>query len=78
VDAALQPQGFPAASQQARETILRALDTHGGYLPLHDKSDPEEIRRTLQMSKKLFKNTIGNLYKAGLITIEEKGIRRRS
>jgi len=78
VDAALQPQGFPAASQQARETILEALDSHGGFLPLHDKSRPEEIRRTLQMSKKLFKNTIGNLYKAGVITIEKNGIRRRN
>jgi hypothetical protein len=77
IDAALQPQGFPAANRKARETILRTLEKHGGYLPLHDKSDPEEIRRMLQMSKKLFKNTIGNLYKTGEIVIEERGIRRR-
>jgi predicted RNA-binding protein (virulence factor B family) len=29
------------------------------------------------MSKKLFKNTIGTLYKEGLIIIEEGGIRKR-
>jgi hypothetical protein len=77
VDAALQPQGFPAANRQARTTILDALEQHGGFLALHDKSDPEEIRRHLQMSKKLFKNTIGTLYKEGLIIIEEGGIRKR-
>ena len=58
------------------DTILAALDREGGFLPLHDKSDPKEIRNRLQMSKKLFKNSIGNLYKEGLISIEDGGIRR--
>ena len=76
VDVALRPQGFVPASEQARKTILAALDREGGYLPLHDKSDPKEIRNRLHMSKKLFKNSIGNLYKDGLISIEDGGIRR--
>jgi hypothetical protein len=75
VDAALRPQGFVPASQQARETILAELDRAGGFLPLHDKSDPKQIRERLHMSKKLFKNTVGTLYKDGKIVIEESGIR---
>jgi predicted RNA-binding protein (virulence factor B family) len=43
-------------------------------LPLHDKSTPEEIRQELNMSKKHFKQCIGQLYKAGKIQILENGI----
>ncbi len=74
IDAALRPQGFVPASQEAGRTILNALEKEGGFLPLHDKSDPKEIRRRLQMSKKLFKNTIGVLYKEGLLEIRDDGI----
>ena len=59
------------------EVILEALDRAGGFLPLHDKSDPAEIRSRLQMSKKLFKKTIGVLYKEGELSIEEEGIRKK-
>ena len=43
-------------------------------LELTDKSDPEEIREVMQMSKKSFKKAIGNLYKSRLITIESDGL----
>jgi uncharacterized protein len=74
IDAALRPQGFVPASQEAGRTILKALEKEDGFLPLHDKSDPKEIRRRLQMSKKLYKNTIGVLYKEGLVEIRDDGI----
>lgn len=38
-------------------------------IPLGDNSNPEEIRNQLGMSKKLFKQTIGKLYKAGHIKL---------
>lgn len=61
----------------ARETILVWLKEHDGFLPLSDKSDPEMIRETLQMSKKLFKKAIGGLYKDNIIEIREGGISLR-
>jgi predicted RNA-binding protein (virulence factor B family) len=75
IDAALQPQGFLAASKDAKKVILDELESSGGYLPLHDKSSAEEIKNKLCMSKKIFKKTIGGLYKEKKITIEPGGIR---
>jgi hypothetical protein len=54
--------------------ILQRLKQVGGYLDLHDKSDPKEIHRRLEMSKKTFKKAIGRLYKEKLIRIEDDGI----
>jgi predicted RNA-binding protein (virulence factor B family) len=56
------------------EHILNELHDNGGFLPVHDKSDPEQIKDLLQMSKKSFKKAIGTLYKERQITINEKGI----
>lgn len=58
----------------SREVLLETLKKNGGTLPLHDKSDPKEIRERLNMSKKVFKKAAGNLYKDGLIRILDKGI----
>ncbi|RLJ68734.1 hypothetical protein CLV86_0123 [Lacinutrix venerupis] len=55
--------------------ILEVLEDNSGFLPLHDKSSPEAIRETLEMSKKNFKKAIGTLYKQKQITIENEGIR---
>ncbi len=75
IDAALQPQGFRAATKDARDIILGALAASGGFLPLHDKSSSDAIKNQLLMSKKVFKKTIGGLYKEKKIIIEEDGIR---
>jgi hypothetical protein len=55
--------------------VLQQLEDNSGFIELTDKSDPEEIKSELEMSKKSFKKAIGSLYKQRLITIEEKGIR---
>lgn len=55
-------------------TIIRLLKTHNGFLPYHDKSDPEEIYAFFGMSKKAFKMNLGILYKAKKIQLEEAGI----
>ncbi|WP_339756303.1 S1-like domain-containing RNA-binding protein [uncultured Winogradskyella sp.] len=57
------------------EQILNELHDNGGFIPLSDKSDPEQIKAMLQMSKKSFKKAIGALYKDRLITIDQDGIR---
>jgi predicted RNA-binding protein (virulence factor B family) len=60
--------------KDARETILKNLNEHDGFLPLSDKSTPEMIKEKLQMSKKLFKKAIGGLYKDKIIEIQQEGI----
>lgn len=55
--------------------ILAILEKHGGYIGLTDKSPPEMIYDTFAVSKKVFKQAIGGLYKHRKIVIEEKGIR---
>lgn len=54
--------------------IIDALNDNSGFLPLHDKSDPESIKEQLQMSKKSFKKAIGSLYKDRQIDITTDGI----
>ena len=55
--------------------IYDILTKNDGFLPYHDKSNAETIRRVFDMSKKAFKRSIGKLYKEKRITIEEEGIR---
>ena len=57
-----------------RESLLEALE-ESGFLPLHDGSSPEEIKKMIGMSKKAFKKAVGGLYKARLIKLEKNGIR---
>ena len=56
------------------ERIMAELEYNSGYLNLTDKSSPEAIKVTLQMSKKNFKKAVGNLYKQRLIDIKPDGI----
>jgi len=58
-----------------KETLIAHLQANNGFSPLHDKSSPELIQRTLGVSKKTFKSTVGNLLKTGKVTIEKNGIR---
>jgi predicted RNA-binding protein (virulence factor B family) len=57
------------------DKLLAHIAENGGFSPLHDKSSPELIQRTLGVSKKTFKATVGNLLKKGKVTIEKDGIR---
>jgi predicted RNA-binding protein (virulence factor B family) len=59
--------------EEGAEKILQIIQEKG-FLPIHDKSDPETIQKVLGMSKKQFKQCIGQLYKAREITIHEDGI----
>lgn len=57
------------------DKVLSLLREKKGFLPLHDKSSPEQIRETIGMSKNEFKRAIGHLYKEHLIILESDGIR---
>ncbi len=56
------------------EKILQTIRDSDGFLAMGDFSSPEEIRQRFQMSKKVFKQIIGKLYKAKQIMLTEKGI----
>lgn len=58
---------------EAAEQILDILKEKK-VLYLSDKSDPDDIREQVAMSKKMFKQAIGKLYKARLIKISESSI----
>jgi len=73
IDVALQPIGVKAL-EPAANTIYKLLVERNGYLELHDKSDPEDIKALLQMSKKTFKKSIGTLFKSKKIIIKNDGI----
>lgn len=45
-----------------------------GYAPFHDKSPAEDIYSEFGVSKKVFKQAVGDLYKKHIITILEGGI----
>lgn len=53
------------------DVILDYLKAHDGKMALSDKSDPQEILRTFNCSKKDFKKALGNLYKQKLVTLGE-------
>jgi len=76
IDLKLRKSGYVHISTTT-DTVMLSLKEHNGFLPLHDKSDPDLIYQTLGMSKKSFKQSIGLLYKERMIEIEEKGIRLR-
>ena len=73
VDLVLQPPGYRSIEPNAN-FVLDELKAAGGFLPLHDKTDPETIKNEMGMSKKSFKKAIGSLYKDKQIIIKEDGI----
>ena len=77
LDVSLQPVGYKQAVGDGAlgERILAELEKAGGYLPYGDKSDADVIAQVFGCSKKNFKKSIGNLYKARRIEIAPDGIK---
>ena len=73
IDVTLQPTGRRETEDFA-QTLLEWLRHNGGACPLGDKSDAEEIREQFGVSKRTYKQAVGELYKQRLITITERGI----
>jgi hypothetical protein len=57
------------------DSIIAKLKANNGVLMLSDKSPPEAIYAAFGVSKKVFKQAIGALYKQQLITIDKNGIK---
>lgn len=74
IDLAYFQQSFTAIEGYA-ETLLEEIIKEGGFLPLSDKSTPEEISSRLGVSKKMFKKACGTLYKKKKISILDNGLK---
>lgn len=55
--------------------LLQLVIGNGGHLPLNDDSSPEEVKRLTEMSKKVFKRSLGVLMKRGAVEVGEDGIK---
>lgn len=73
IDVSLQPIGAKMLEPTAK-IIFDKLHQNNGFLPLHDKSSPEAIKRELHLSKKAFKKGVGILYRQRKIDIKADGI----
>lgn len=62
---------------QDAQLLWNCLMEADGYLPFHDKSDPEEIRQAFGLSKAAFKRAEGHLLKEGKIRLASDGIYAR-
>jgi predicted RNA-binding protein (virulence factor B family) len=76
IDLCLQRPGYKAINDQSRK-IMDKLQQRGGFIAVTDKCQPKVIADLFGISKKTYKNAIGNLYKKRLITLEKDGIRLR-
>ncbi|MBS2038345.1 GntR family transcriptional regulator [bacterium] len=74
VDLILQAPGIQGRSEIGQR-ILEALECANGFLPLTEKSAPEDIYARFQVSKKQFKMALGGLYKQRLVSLDEDGVR---
>lgn len=77
IDLTLDKIGYTKIDSFA-QLILNAIEKSGGFLPYNDKTDPEIIYNIFGMSKKVFKQSIGNLFKQRYIEITPEGIKKLS
>lgn len=73
IDLSLTKVGGAYIDEVAKKIYKRLQEEK--FLPYHDKSDAEEIKKALGISKKAFKKALGTLYKRRMISLVEGGIR---
>ncbi len=77
IDVSLTQQGYKEVKNSA-ETLLDMIKANGGSLPINDDSAPERVAEVTQMSKKLFKRSLGVLLKRGDVEPTAEGIKLKS
>ena len=75
IDIVLEPIGYTKSIDKNSEIIIKALQKNSGFLELTDKSNPDDIKQLLGLSKKAFKRSLGNLYKQKIVDIFNDGIK---
>ncbi|MCF6247627.1 MAG: S1-like domain-containing RNA-binding protein [Desulfobacula sp.] len=73
IDLTLKKPGYDSVKGSAK-TIVSILQKAGGFIPCHDKSSPQEIKKVFSMSKKEFKRAVGGLFKKGVLELKKNGI----
>jgi len=74
LDLTLQLAKYADKVDSVTEKILAKLESQGGVILINDKSHPDEIYKAFGVSKKVFKQSIGGLYKKRIISIDKSGI----
>jgi predicted RNA-binding protein (virulence factor B family) len=75
IDLTLNCEKYGQKVDATSEKLLDMLQAQGGFMAVTDKSPPKLIYDSFGVSKKVFKQSIGSLYKQRKIVIEENGIR---
>ena len=75
LDISLQPIGYENFNAVNTQNLYDELKSNEGFIPLTDKSAPDEIYKRFGISKKAFKKAVGDLYRQRKIVIEETGIK---
>ena len=74
IDLSLHQPGYGKVDELTDKIIAKLKDNQG-FLALSDKSPPEAIYSAFGVSKKVFKQAIGALYKKKQVLLEKDGIR---
>lgn len=74
IDLVLQVEKYVEKVDSVTEKILAKLKSQGGVILITDKSPPDEIYKMFGVSKKVFKQSVGGLYKKRMITIDKQSI----
>ncbi len=74
IDLSLQNTATHVQASNLTDRILAKLQAENGSLDLGDKSAPEDIYRMFGVSKKVFKQALGSLYKQKLIQVDKHSI----
>lgn len=74
IDLILQKPGYEKIESISDQVLLK-LRSEAGYIPIGDKSSPEEIYSTFGISKKDFKKAVGKLFKEKKISISDHEMR---
>jgi len=74
IDLSLEKPGFSRVNPHEHK-LIDLLQKAGGFLPYGDKTDPEVIYKIFGMSKKMYKQLIGALFKQKKIVIVPEGIK---
>ena len=75
LDISLSRIGYDDTIELNYDIIIYKLEQNNGFLPLNDKTSPEEIYAQTGMSKKAFKKVVGALYKEKKIEMTQNGIK---
>ena len=73
IDLSLQRRGFGQVRNSSEE-LYQIICEMGGSISLGDNSSPEEIQKTLHMSKKLFKRSLGMLLSHNRVKTDGKTV----